>query len=144
MRRALATAVLPAVIATIALPGSALAENWKPFGAVSEKGLQWSYDADYSYRDQQSGKVVVMQAIGKVGAEPRLGPSGPGKPDGVGSVMALDCRNKTIVSLGGYAPKKPLELSTTWRTANSSTPKSAEDLALMEAACAGADSLPVK
>lgn len=139
MRFALAIAAVSALAAT-----AVQAETWKPYGAVSDKGLQWSYDADYSYRDQQSGKVVVMQAIGKVGAEPRMGPSGPGKPDGVGSVLALDCREKTLISLGGYSPKKPLELSANWRTANAAPAKTPEDKALVEAACAAADGLPTK
>ena len=71
-----------------ALASAASAETWTPYTTPTDKGLQWSYDADYSYRDAASGKVVVLQAIGKVGAEPRMGPSGPGKPDGVGSVLA--------------------------------------------------------
>lgn len=139
MRLALAIAAASAMAAT-----AAQAETWKPYGAVSDKGLQWSYDADYSYRDQQSGKVVVMQAIGKVGAEPRMGPSAPGKPDGVGSVLALDCREKTLISLGGYSPKKPLELSANWRTSNASAVKTPEDKALVEAVCGAADRLPAK
>lgn len=136
--------VIATAAALAAFVPAAQAETWKPYGAVSEKGLQWSYDADYSYRDQQSGKVVIMQAIGKVGAEPRMGPSGPGKPDGVGSVLALDCREKTVISLGGYSPKKPLELSANWRTANASVAKSAEDQALIGAVCAATDGLPTK
>ena len=140
MRLVIATAAALAAI----IPAAAQAETWKPYGAVSDKGLQWSYDADYSYRDQQSGKVVVMQAIGKVGAEPRMGPSGPGKPDGVGSVLALDCREKTLISLGGYSPKKPLELSANWRTANATAAKSPEDQALVAAVCPAIDSLPTK
>ena len=58
MRRALAIAAFTVLAAAPA----AQAETWKPYGAVSDKGLQWSYDADYSYRDQQSGKVVVRRA----------------------------------------------------------------------------------
>ena len=144
MRCALAIAALSGAIFMSAISGAAAAETWKPYGAVSDKGLQWSYDADYSYLDQQSGKVVVMQAIGKVGAEPRMGPSGPGKPDGVGSVLALNCRERTVTSLGGYSPKKPLELSANWRTANATAAKSAEDNALLDAVCPAAGGLPTK
>ena len=82
MRCALAIAALSGAIFTSAISGAAAAETWKPYGAVSDKGLQWSYDADYSYLDQQSGRVVVMQAIGKVGAEPRLGPAAPASRTG--------------------------------------------------------------
>lgn len=122
----------------------AQAETWKPFGAVSDKGLQWSYDADYSYKDAQSGRIVVLQAIGKPGAEPRMGPSGPGKPDGVGFVYALDCKAGALQNLGGYTPKKPLELAANWRAGKPAAAKTAEDKALLAAACQGADQLPVK
>ncbi len=139
MRRLIALAALSAMAAASA----AQAETWKPY-AKTPAGLEWSYDADYSYRDAQSGKVVVMQAIGKPGAEPRMGPSGPGKADGVGFVTAVDCKAGTLVSLGGYSPKKPLELSTNWRTATGNQAKSAEDKALLETACQGADQLTAK
>ena len=142
MRRILAIAA--ALAATTAIVTPVAAETWKAYGAPSEKGLQWSYDADYSYRDQQTGKIIVMQAIGKVGAEPRMGPSGPGKPDGVGSVLAVDCKDQTLISLGGYTPKKPLELSANWRTANATAPKSPEDKALITSVCAAAASVPTK
>ena len=137
MRRALAIAALTAMTTATA----AQAETWKAYSAVSDKGLQWSYDADYSYRDAQTGKVIVLQAIGKPGAEPRMGPSGPGKPDGVGFVYALDCKAKTLLNLGGYTPKKPLELSATWRGEKMSPAKSPEDKALLDTACQGADQL---
>lgn len=133
-----------AIAAALAAAAPAAAETWTAYGTPSDKGLQWSYDADYSYRDQQTGKVVVMQAIGKVGAEPRMGPSGPGKPDGVGSVLALDCKDQTLINLGGYTPKKPLELSANWRTANATPAKSAEDKALLAAVCPTAANLTAK
>lgn len=142
MRRILAIAA--ALAATTAMVTPAGAESWKAYGSPSEKGLQWSYDADYSYRDQQTGKVIVMQAIGKVGAEPRMGPSGPGKPDGVGSVLAVDCKDQTLINLGGYTPKKPLELSANWRMANAAAAKSPEDKALIAAVCPTAASLTAK
>ncbi len=140
MRRALAIAAFT----VLALAPAAQAETWKPYGVVSEKGLQWSYDADYSYRDAQTGKVIILQAIGKPSAQPRMGPSGPGKPDGVGFVYALDCKAKSLLNLGGYTPKKPLELSATWRGEKMTPAKTPDDKALVEAACAGADQLPTK
>ena len=139
MRRVIAIAALSALAAASA----AQAETWKPY-AKTATGLEWSYDADYSYRDGQSGRIVVMQAVGKPGAEPRMGPSGPGKADGVGFVTALDCKGKTLISLGGYSPKKPLELSANWRTATSAPAKSVEDKALVDSACKGADQLTAR
>ncbi len=139
MRRAVAIAAL----SVMAAASAAQAETWTPY-ATTSTGLQWSYDADYSYRDQQSGRVVVMQAVGKPGAEPRMGPSGPGKPDGVGQVVALDCKAKTLIMLGGYSPKKPLALSDTWRTTKPGKADGAEDKALLAAVCAGADKLAAK
>ena len=139
MRRIFALAGLCALAAAT----TAQAEAWTPY-AKTANGLEWSYDADYSYRDTLTGRVVVMQAVGKPGAEPRMGPSGPGKPDGVGSVLALNCRERTVTSLGGYSPKKPLELSANWRTANATAAKSAEDNALLDAVCPGAGGLPTK
>lgn len=138
MRRILAIAAALAVTAT-----AAQAETWTVY-AKTANGLEWSYDADYTYRDNQTGKIVVMQAVGKPGAEPRMGPSGPGKADGVGFVTALDCSGKTMISLGGFSPKKPLELSTTWRTGTPGAAKSAEDKALVEAVCKNITGLPSK
>jgi hypothetical protein len=140
MRRILVIAALSAVAAASA----ASAETWKPYSAVSKTGLQWSYDADYSYRDAASGKVVIQQAVGKVGASPRVGPSAPGAADGVGNVTAVDCKAKTLVTIGSYAPAKPLVIADTWRTAKAAKANSADDKALVAAACDGADKLPTK
>ncbi len=140
MRRVLAIAAITA----LATASAAQAETWKPYSAISDKGLQWSYDADYSYRDAQTNKVIVLQAIGKPAATPRMGPSGPGKPDGVGFVYALDCKASALLNLGGYSPKKPLELSATWRTEKMAPAKTPEDKALLAAACQGADQLAAK
>jgi hypothetical protein len=138
MRRILAIAAISVLAAS-----PVAAETWKTY-APGPPGLEWSYDADYSYRDAQTGRVVVLQAIGKPGAEPRMGPSAPGKPDGVGSIMAFDCKAKTVFPVGSYSPKKPLEESATWRTAKPKKVESAEDKALMSAACTGADKLASK
>jgi hypothetical protein len=137
MRRALALAAL----VTFAAAGAASAETWKKY-TEGDNGTAWSYDADYSYRDKATGRVVVMQAISKPAAN--LGPSGPGKPDGVGSVVALDCQNKNMIVLGAYTPSKPLAIAPGWR---SETPKKAvgqDNEALIASACAAASSLPVK
>ena len=140
MRRILVIAALSA--ATVA--SAASAETWKPYSAVGQTGLQWSYDADYSYRDAASGKVVVQQAVGKVGASPRVGPSAPGAADGVGNVTAVDCKAKSLVIIGSYTPSKPLVIADTWRTAKAAKANSADDKALVAAACDGADKLPSK
>jgi hypothetical protein len=121
-----------------------MAETWKPYSAVTPKNLQWSYDADYSYRDQASGRVVVMQAIGKVGASPRMGPSAPGAADGVGSVLALDCQKNDMVLIAGYAPSKPLDIPAGWRSASGKKIEGDDDKALAAAVCPGAAQLPVK
>jgi hypothetical protein len=135
---------LSIALAALAVAGAAQAETWKAYTPVNDKGLQWSYDADYSYRDAQSGRVVVLQAIGKPGAEPRMGPSGPGAPDGVGFVYALDCRAGSLTSLGGYTPKKPLELAANWRKDKGRKAETAEDKALLSAVCEAADQLAAR
>lgn len=137
MRRALALAGLIALTAGTA----ASAETWKKY-VDAENGTAWSYDSDYSYRDKATGRVVVMQAISKPAAS--LGPSAPGKPDGVGSVVALDCQNRNMIVLGSYTPSKPLAISDAWR---SETPKKAagpDNEALLNSVCPTQSKLPVK
>ena len=140
MRRIIAIATITTLVAA----GSALAETWKGYSAVSANSLQWSYDADYSYRDSKSQRVVALSAVGKVGASPRMGPSAPGAADGVGSVVALDCKAQTILLVSGYSPKKPLAIPDDWRSGTPKKVDSAEDKALLAAVCTGAESLPVK
>lgn len=140
MRRAPVIAALSAL--ALALP--AVAETWTPYTEPTDKGLQWSFDRDYSYRDAASGRIVVMTAIGKVGATPRMGPSGPGASDGVGFVYALDCKAKNLISMGGYSPKKPLEISSGWRGEAVKKADGPDDAALMRQVCAVAASLPTK
>src|SRR5689334_4030190 len=103
MRRAIALAVT----AAFALAGAAHAESWTKY-ADGANGTQWSFDADYAYKDRQSGRLVVMQAISKPDA--KIGPSGPGKPDGIGSVVAVDCAKKNLITLGSYKPSMPLDI----------------------------------
>ena len=140
MRRVFALCAL-----TILAAGSAAqAETWKPYTTVSDRSLQWSYDADYSYVDGTSKRVVAMTAIGKVGATPRMGPSAPGAADGVGSVVALDCKASNLILLGGYSPSKPLAINSGWRDLTPKKIESVEDKALETAVCAGANKLPTK
>jgi hypothetical protein len=137
MRRALALAAL----ITVTAAGAASAETWSKF-VDAANGTAWSYDGDYSYKDKESGRLVVMQAISK--PEAKLGPSAPGKPDGVGSVVAIDCAKKNLISMGSYTPSKPLEIKDNWR---SETPKKAagpENEALIAAVCPHVDHVPVK
>ena len=54
MRRAAVIATLSAL--ALALP--AVAETWTAYTTPTDKGIQWSYDSDYSYRDAASGRVV--------------------------------------------------------------------------------------
>lgn len=140
MRRAPVIAALSAL--ALALP--AAAETWTSYTEPTDRGLQWSFDADYSYRDAASGRIVVMTAIGKVGATPRLGPSAPGAADGVGGVYALDCKARNLILMGSYSPKKPLEIAGDWRSSAPKKADGADDAALMRQVCAGAATLPTR
>ena len=140
MRRVIATALFT----TLAAASSVQAETWKGYSAVSANKLQWSYDADYSYRDAKSQRVVALSAVGKVDASPRMGPSAPGAADGVGSVVALDCKAQNKLLVSGYSPKKPLAIPDDWRSGTPKKVESAEDKALLAAVCTGAENLPVK
>lgn len=140
MRRALALAPIAALtLAGVALSTPAQAETWTKVFTM-DNGASINIDTDYSYRDSQSGRVVVMQALSK-GA---IGPSAPGKPDGVGSVVAIDCSNKNVIPLGSYKPSAPLDIKSTWR---SDTPKKmtgADNEAIVAAVCPTASKLPSK
>lgn len=140
MRRAPAIAALS--VLALALP--AVAETWTAYTEPTDKGLQWSFDADYSYRDAATGRIVVMTAVGKVGATPRMGPSAPGAADGVGFIYALDCKSKNLIPMGSYSPKKPLEIAGDWRSAAPKKADGSDDAALMRQACAASASLPTK
>ena len=137
MRRAIALAALIAVTAA----GAASAETWKKY-VEADNGTAWSYDADYAYKDRATGRIVVMQAISKPSAN--LGPSGPGKPDGVGSVVAIDCQAKNMIVLGSYTPSKPLALSPTWRSDAPKKATGSDNEALVKAVCAAGTSFPTK
>ena len=135
MRRALALAALIA----LSTAGAAYAEHWTKF-ANGDNGTEWSYDGDYSYKDKQTGRLVVMQAISKPSAN--LAPSGPGT--GVGYVYALDCAKHNLIMMSAYKPSQPLSIPENWR---SNTPKKAggaEDEALFAAVCPHIDHVPVK
>ena len=102
----------------------------------------WSYDADYTYKDRGTGRIVVMQAISKPAAN--LGPSGPGKADGVGSVVAIDCNAKNMIVLGSYTPSKPLALAPSWRSDAPKKATGSDNEALLKTVCSGADKIPSK
>jgi hypothetical protein len=135
MRRALALAALIAVAAA----GGASAENWKKF-ANGDNGTEWSYDGDYTYKDKETGRIVVMQAISKPSAN--LMPGGPDK--GVGYVYALDCEKHNLIMVTSYKPSKPFEIPAGWRSDTPKNANGAEDVALFAAVCPQANSLPVK
>jgi len=137
MRRAIALAAIFAVTAA----GAASAETWKKY-VEADNGTAWSYDADYAYKDRATGRIVVMQAISKPAAN--LGPSGPGKPDGVGSVVAIDCQAKNMIVLGSYTPSKPLALSPTWRSDAPKKATGSDNEALVKAVCASGTNFPTK
>ena len=138
MRRDLALAT---VLAAAAVANAAAAETWTKF-VDAGNGTEWSYDADYTYKDKQSGRLVVMQAISKPAS--KLGPSGPGKPDGVGYVYALDCKAKNLISVAQYTPSKPLEIPANWRAVSPKKASGAENEALLAAVCPHAAHAPEK
>ena len=129
------------VIALLAVNSAASAEAWTKY-VDGPKATTWSYDASYSYKDRQTGRLVVMTAIAK--PSEKLGPAGPGKPDGVGNIFAIDCANKNMIMLGSYNPSAPLEVKATWR---GDTPKKVTDPgseALMAAVCPQAEHVPAR
>jgi hypothetical protein len=135
MRRALALAVT----AAFAITGVASAETWTKF-ATMENGAEVSYDKDYTYKDRQSGRLIVMQALSK-GA---LGPSAPGKPDSVGSLVAIDCSSKNMISMASYRPNVALEVKSSWRNETPKKITGSDNEALAKAVCAEASSAPVR
>src|SRR5690242_8871583 len=134
MRRALALAATLSLIA-----GAASAETWTKY-VDAGNGIQWSYDGDYTYKDKQTGRLVVLQAISK--PEAKIGPSAPGKPDGVGSVVAVDCKEKNLITLGSYKPSAPLDIKATWRSDTPKKATGADNVALLAAICPNADHVP--
>jgi hypothetical protein len=136
MRRALALATALTLIA-----GAASAETWTKY-VDGANGTAWSYDGDYSYKDKATGRLVIMQAISK--PEAKLGPSAPGKPDGVGSIVALDCAKKNLIMLGSYKPSAPLVINEAWRNETPKKAEGADNAALMAAVCPHVDHVPVK
>ena len=136
MRRAIALATALTLIA-----GSASAETWTKY-VDGANGTAWSYDGDYSYKDKATGRLVVMQAISK--PEAKLGPSAPGKPDGVGSIVALDCAKKNLIMLGSYKPSAPLAINEAWRSETPKKAEGADNAALMAAVCPHISHVPVK
>jgi hypothetical protein len=136
MRRAIALATALTLIA-----GAASAETWTKY-VDGANGTAWSYDGDYSYKDKATGRLVIMQAISK--PEAKLGPSAPGKPDGVGSIVALDCAKKNLIMLGSYKPSAPLAINEAWRTETPKKAEGADNAALMAAVCPHIDHVPVK
>lgn len=137
MRRAFALTL----VAALAVSGAASAETWTKYVDVAN-GTAWSFDSDYSYKDRQTGRLIVMQAISKPSA--KLGPAGPGKSDGVGSVVAVDCLKKNLIMVGSYKPSAPLDIKATWRNDAAKKAAGAENEALISAVCAMADKVPMK
>jgi len=136
MRRVFALATALTLIA-----GAASAETWTKY-VDGANGTAWSYDGDYSYKDKETGRLVIMQAISKPSAN--LGPSAPGKPDGVGSVIAIDCAKKNLIQLGSYKPSAPLAIAEDWRKVTPKKAEGADNEALMAAVCPHIDHVPVK
>jgi len=138
MRRAIA---LAALIAASAAAGGAAAAHWTKYVDV-DGGKAWSYEGDYSYKDKATGRLVVMQAISV--PEKNLGPGAPGATDGVGSVVAIDCTKKNLISLGSYTPSKPMAMKANWRSDTPKKAEGAENQALLAAVCPIMDRVPEK
>lgn len=137
MRRALALAAT----LSLAAAGAAHAEKWTKY-VDAGNGIEWSYDGDFTYKDRVSGRLVVMQAISK--PEAKLGPSGPGKADGVGSVVAIDCKSKNFLAVASYKPNVALDIPSNWREGTPKKAVGADNEALMAAVCPHVDHVPVK
>lgn len=125
----------------LALGSAASAATWKSYADIGQ-GKQWFYDADYTYRDKSSGRVVTMIAVGI--PEKHVGPNGPGAADGAGSVVAIDCKASNQITLFSYVPGKTNHEVAQWRTAAPKKITSNDDQALLAAACAAPESLPAK
>ncbi|MBI1199660.1 MAG: hypothetical protein GC203_17505 [Phenylobacterium sp.] len=138
MRRALA---LAAPVVALALASPAAAATWTKY-VDGDNGLAWSFNADYTYKDRQTGRLVVMQAISKPAAN--LGPGEPGAADGVGNVVALDCAKKNLIMLGSYKPDVPLDIKATWRLDSPKKADGADNEALLAAVCPTAANAPLK
>jgi len=134
MRRVLALATTLSLIA-----GAASAETWTKFFTM-ENGADVSYDSDYTYKDKETGRLVIMQALSKG----TMGPSAPGKADSVGSVVALDCAKKNLVALASYRPNAALAIKADWRKDTPKKAEGADNAALIAAVCPHAEHVPVK
>ena len=134
MRRALALALVTAFAA-----GAAHAKTWKQVFTM-ENGANINIDTDYVYKDRQSGRLVVMQALSKGS----IGPSAPGKADSIGSVSAIDCVNRNMIAMASYRPNAPLDVKATWRTDTPKKATGADNEAILKEVCPMADKAPVK
>lgn len=130
MRRVLALAATFAFVA-----GAAQAEPWTKY-SDGDGGTEWSYDSAYTYKDKESGRLVVMKAISKPSAN--IAPGGPDK--GVGFIEAIDCRAKTAIRVGAYKPSTGLQTNDAWRQDKSKP----VDPPLAAAVCPHIDHVPVK
>lgn len=135
MRRAFALAT----IAALALTSAAQAETWTKVFTM-DNGANINVDSDYTYKDRQSGRVVVMQALSKGS----IGPSAPGKADSIGSVIAIDCAQKNMIPLASYKPNAALDVKATWRSDSPKKMNTPDNEAILAAVCPTADKAPVK
>jgi hypothetical protein len=62
----------------------------------------------------------------------------------VGSVVAIDCKDRNLITLGSYKPSAPLDIKSTWRSDTPKKATGADNVALVAAVCAKADDAPVK
>jgi len=135
MRRAFALAIL----ATLVIGGPASAETWTKVFTM-DNGADINVDSDYTYKDRQTGRIVVMQALSKG----TIGPSAPGKADSIGSVIAIDCAKSNMITLASYKPNAALDVKATWRSDTPKKMNTPDNAAIVAAVCPKADQAPVK
>ena len=135
MRRAFALATLAALV----VGGPASAETWTKVFTM-DNGADINVDTDYTYKDRQTGRLVVMQALSKG----TIGPSAPGKADSIGSVIAIDCGARNMITLASYKPNAGLDVKSTWRSDTPKKMNTPDNQAIVQAVCPNADKAPVK
>ena len=135
MRRALALSVTAALVSA----GAAHAETWTKI-YTSDNGATAYIDTDYTYKDRETYRLVVMWALSSA----TRGPPPPGKADRVGKVVALDCAKKNLIVIASYRPTIPPDVNDDWRTETPNLAVGAFNEALIAAVCPTANKAPLK
>ena len=99
MRRAFALTV----IAALAVSSAASAETWTKY-VDGANGTAWSYDADYSYKDRQTGRLGHRGLHAQTHYWPSQATGSDSRP-----ITAVAARRVDVASLSSW----PFESSTT-------------------------------